>query len=138
MKPSTSYHPAACVLAVLIALFSSIVATAQESNPAAKTAKAAATNAAAPAGDTQNGKKLYASSGCYECHGTVAQGSPRTGPMLLTALPFTAFLKQLRQPSSEMPPYVAKVLSDQQVADIYAFIQTLPRPADYKSIRLLQ
>ena len=100
--------------------------------------KPAATDAKAPAGDAPSGKKLYTASGCYECHGTVAQGSPRTGPMLVTPLPFAAFIKQLRQPASEMPPYVAKVLSDQQVADIYAFIQTLPRPVDHKTIKLLQ
>jgi len=68
----------------------------------------------------------------------VAQGSPRTGPMLLTPRPFEGFLRQLRRPSAEMPPYVEKVLSDQQVADIFAFIQTLPKPVDYKTIKILQ
>jgi hypothetical protein len=37
----------------------------------------------------------------------------------------------------EMPPYTAKVVSDQDLADIYAFLQSLPRPPDPKSIRLL-
>ena len=110
-------------------------ASAQQSQDA----KPATTQEAKPsAGDVQNGKKLYMTSGCYECHGTVAQGSPRTGPMLLTPRPFAGFLRQLRRPSNEMPPYLAKVLSDEQVADIYAFIQTLPKPVDYKTIKILQ
>jgi mono/diheme cytochrome c family protein len=99
---------------------------------------AATQESKAPAGNVENGQKLYRTSGCYECHGTVAQGSPRTGPILLTPRPFEGFLRQLRRPSAEMPPYLDKVLSDQQVADIYAFIQTLPKPVDYKTIKILQ
>jgi mono/diheme cytochrome c family protein len=105
----------------------------------AQDAKPAATQESkAPAGNVENGKKLYRTSGCYECHGTVAQGSPRTGPILLAPRPFEGFLRQLRRPSAEMPPYLDKVLSDQQVADIYVFIQTLPKPVDYKTIKILQ
>jgi mono/diheme cytochrome c family protein len=107
---------------------------AQEAKPARPPATG---TGKAPAGDAQNGKKLYMAVGCYQCHGTVAHGSPRTGPTLLTTMPFEPFLRQLRRPE-EMPPYGAKVLSDQQAADIYAFIQTLPRPVDYKTIKLLQ
>jgi ubiquinol-cytochrome c reductase cytochrome c subunit len=120
-----------CIGAGLINL-AGAPASAQDAKPAA------VQESKAPAGDVENGKKLYRATGCYECHGTVAQGSPRTGPMLLTARPFDGFLRQLRRPSAEMPPYVAKVLSDQQAADIYAFIQTLPKPVDYKTIKILQ
>jgi mono/diheme cytochrome c family protein len=102
-------------------------ASAQEAKPPA-----------GPAGDARAGKQLYLAIGCYECHGTVAQGSPRTGPTLLTTLPFAAFVKQLRRPVAEMPPYEASVVSDRQAADLYAYIQTLPKPADYKTITLLQ
>ena len=131
-------HRSSAAVGVLLAV-SLLCGTsfARQARPASPDAKAAQ-DTKAPGGDVQRGKKLYASSGCYECHGTVAHGSPRTGPMLLTPLPFAAFIKQLRQPTSEMPPYEAKVLSDQQVADIYAFIQTLPRPVDHKTIKLLQ
>jgi len=115
-------------------------ATRQDAKPAAaQDAKAPAAKApGAPSGNVEAGRKLYKSSGCFECHGTVAQGSPRTGPMLLTSQPFEGFLRQLRRPVAEMPPYQEKVLTDQQVADIYAFIQTLPKPVDYKTIKILQ
>jgi mono/diheme cytochrome c family protein len=41
-------------------------------------------------------------------------------------------------PRSQMPPFTAKVLSDQQVADIYSYVQTFPKPPDPKTIPLLQ
>jgi hypothetical protein len=43
----------------------------------------------------------------------------------------------VRQPANEMPVYVEKVLSDQEVADIFAYIQSLPPPPDLKSIPIL-
>ena len=119
-----------------------IVATASALLGSAVVAQEAAqpkpVSAPAPKGDVANGKKLYTAIGCYECHGTAAQGSPRTGPMLLTPLPFPAFVRQLRRPRGEMPPYEEKVLSEQQAADIYAFTQTLPKPVDHKTIKMLQ
>jgi mono/diheme cytochrome c family protein len=36
-----------------------------------------------------------------------------------------------------MPPYTEKVLSNDDLADIYAYLQSIPKPADYKSIPLL-
>ena len=36
-----------------------------------------------------------------------------------------------------MPPYPPKVLSDQELTDIYAYIQSVPKAPDYKSIPLL-
>ncbi len=91
----------------------------------------------APKGDTANGKQLYMSDGCWQCHGTVGQGA-RTGPTLINPLPYAAYINQLRAPVREMPPYEAKLLSDQEAADIYAFMKTFPAPPDYKTIKLLQ
>ena len=34
---------------------------------------------------------------------------------------------------NEMPPYVSAVLSDQDAADIYAYIASLPPPPDVKT-----
>jgi ubiquinol-cytochrome c reductase cytochrome c subunit len=102
----------------------------------------AQTNAPAPAtpkGDATNGKKLFVSYGCYQCHGYEGQGSTATGPRLAPRpIPFAAFSKQLRKPSSEMPPYTAKVATDAQLADIYAFLQSVPAPKDPDTIPLLK
>jgi mono/diheme cytochrome c family protein len=93
---------------------------------------------ASAAGDAKQGEKLYMTVGCQECHGRVAQGSVFSGPRLAPGpVPFQAFVHQLRQPQSQMPPYEPVVLSDKDAADIYAFLGTIPKPPDAKSIPLL-
>ena len=83
----------------------------------------------APAGNAANGRKLFASIGCYQCHGYEAQGSTATGPRLAPRpLPFPALSRYVRRPAGQMPPYTAKVLSDAELADIYAFLQSAPAP----------
>jgi mono/diheme cytochrome c family protein len=94
----------------------------------------------APKGDAAKGKQLWLADGCSYCHGTVGQGGGGRAAGLRIAqqpIPFGAFLNQVRQPANEMPVYVEKVLSDQDVADIFAYIQSLPPPPDLKSIRIL-
>ena len=102
----------------------------------AQTAGKPAPSGSAPAGNTETGKKLFATYGCYECHGRAAHGGvgPRLGP---DAIPFAAFLRYVRRPAGTMPPYTAKVASDQDLADIYAFLKTLPPPPQAKNIPLL-
>lgn len=94
----------------------------------------------APAGDAARGKQLYTTIGCSSCHGTVGQGGGgRTGGLRLAnmGIAYPAFLNQLRQPQDEMPPYVASVVPDKDVADIYAYVSSLPPPPDAKSIPIL-
>jgi mono/diheme cytochrome c family protein len=94
----------------------------------------------APKGDAAKGKQLWLTDGCSYCHGTVGQGGGGRAAGLRIAsqpIPFGAFLDQVRQPANEMPVYVEKVLSDQDVADIFAYIQSLPPPPDLKTIRIL-
>jgi mono/diheme cytochrome c family protein len=92
-----------------------------------------------PAGSMQNGKKLYMSYGCFECHGRQAEGTsvggPRLGP---NPISFPAFSKYIRQPTGQMPPFTAKVTSDADLADIYAFLQSLPAPPKADSIPALK
>jgi ubiquinol-cytochrome c reductase cytochrome c subunit len=93
----------------------------------------------APPGSASNGETLYVAYGCYECHGTVGQGSSFSGPRVTSpVLPSVAFVKQLREPRYEMPPYSDKLLSDAQVGDIIAYLQSVPRPAAVDSIALLK
>jgi ubiquinol-cytochrome c reductase cytochrome c subunit len=92
---------------------------------------------AAPPGNTEKGKKLFVSVGCYQCHGYEAQGSSATGPRLgPRPIAFAAFSKYVRQPTGQMPPYTAKVITDADLADMYAFVQSRPEPA--KDIPLLK
>lgn len=91
----------------------------------------------APRGDPAAGKELFETKTCFACHGYVGQGS-REGPRITPPMPFPAFLAQLREPRAIMPPYKEAILSDQQAADIVAYLASLPRPPDPKSIPLLQ
>src|SRR5262245_53863225 len=89
----------------------------------------------APRGSAENGKALFAKYGCYECHGREAQGSTATGPRLgPNPIAYSRFNAYIRKPAGEMPPYTTKVVTDQQVADIYAFLQSLPRPPAVQDI----
>ena len=89
-------------------------------------------------GNVEKGKQLYTSAGCYECHGRVGQGSrfsgPRLGPPPISLGGFTDYI---RQPKGQMPPYTNKVLSDAELADMYAFLKSIPHPPPAKSIPLL-
>ncbi len=87
-------------------------------------------NANVPAGNAANGRKLFVSFGCYQCHGYEAQGSNATGPRLgPRPIAFAAFSRYVRQPTNQMPPYTTKVVSDADLANIYAFVQSRPAPA---------
>jgi mono/diheme cytochrome c family protein len=87
-------------------------------------------------GNVQNGKKIFDSYGCYQCHGHDGHGG--AGARLVpNPIPFTAFSKYVRQPTGEMPPYTSKVVSDQELADIYAFLRSLPQPPSAKSVPIL-
>ena len=86
----------------------------------------------APAGSVENGYKAYTTYMCYTCHGTVGQGADRgTGPKLApNPVSFTTFTAQVRTPRQDMPPYRKAFVSDQEVADMYAYLQTIkPSPA---------
>jgi len=95
--------------------------------------------AAAPAGDPATGRKLFVSDGCYQCHGYEAQGSTATGPRLgPRPISFAAFSRYVRQPTGQMPPYTSRIVSDTDLAHIYAFLQALPEPPAVQSIPLLK
>jgi len=93
---------------------------------------------APPKGDAHAGEALFQRFGCYSCHGSWGQGSGRDGPRINPPPAFPVVLQQLRTPRSEMPPYVASVIPDQGVADIYAYLASLPKPPDAKTIKALQ
>jgi len=110
-----------------------IYAYLQSANPAPPS------NLSNLSGNAQNGGRIYVADGCYECHGRVGQGSqstaaPRIGPPALT---IDGFARYIHAPTGNMPPYTSKVVSDQGVADIYAFLKSLPPAPAAKDIPLL-
>jgi mono/diheme cytochrome c family protein len=90
-----------------------------------------------PAANAANGKRLFETVGCFECHGWAGQGGG-AGPKLIDPPAYPAYIVQLRTPRNVMPPFTTKVLSDQQAADIYAYISTFAKAPDPRSIPLLQ
>jgi mono/diheme cytochrome c family protein len=95
----------------------------------------------APPGNAVEGKRLYLAVGCFTCHGRAGQGGAMNGPapiLAKTAMPFDGFKGQLRQPINDMPAYAEIVMSEQQIADIYAFLQTLPGPRPTKDMAIFK
>jgi mono/diheme cytochrome c family protein len=94
---------------------------------APRPAPAAATE---PARNLENGKKLYEKYGCSDCHGLLGQGAPTSGPRIApNPLPLAAFIRYVRAPRLQMPPYTAKVMPDQELADVRAYLDSVPKPA---------
>jgi mono/diheme cytochrome c family protein len=117
------------LVALALLLFARPSAAAQSAAKADKSAHADSASIA-------RGKKLFVGYGCYECHGRAAQGGvgPRLGP---DPLPLAFIEKYVRHPTGSMPPYTEKVVSDQDLASIYAYLKSLPEPPKEKDIPLL-
>jgi ubiquinol-cytochrome c reductase cytochrome c subunit len=75
-------------------------------------------------GNPQQGKELYVKYSCYACHGYDGHGGAgaRLVPLAMTVSRFTAYVHNPRR----MPPYTDKVLSDAQLADLFAYIKSMP------------
>ena len=54
-----------------------------------------------------------------------------------TRFPPTRSRSYIRKPANVMPPYVEKVLGDQDVRDMQAYLASIPQPPPLKDIRLL-
>jgi mono/diheme cytochrome c family protein len=87
--------------------------------------------------NAENGKRIFVRDGCYQCHGYAGQGTiagARIGPPVLNA---QGMIRYIRRPAGAMPAFTDKVLSDQEVNDIYAYLKTMPAPKPVKDIPLL-
>jgi len=73
---------------------------------------------------------------CYSCHGTEGQGgavrgSSRARPPIM--------IRDVRKPTGgNMPPYTSKVISDQDLIDIHAYLRSIPPSPAAKTLPLLQ
>src|SRR5438445_9221189 len=92
---------------------------------------------AAAAGSAEKGKTAYVKHGCWQCHGFVGQGGV-SGPKLApNPIPPEALSAFVRNPARAMPPYHKAILSGADLTDIHAYLHSLPKRPDYKSIPLL-
>jgi len=91
-------------------------------------------------GDAQKGKVAFIRNGCWQCHDYNGQGSVATsnGKVIArTQLPLDAFISFVHTTNGAMPPFRLQVLSDADLTDIYAYLQSLPEPKAAKDIPLL-
>ena len=94
----------------------------------------------APAGDAANGKAIYLKVNCFQCHGRAGQGGAMNypaPPLAKTQMPFEGFKMVVRESMRDMPAFVEAVLSDKELVDVYAFLQTLPTRRPAKDIAIL-
>ncbi len=119
------------VMGALLLIFAIPAAGVQAQQPVPEAETALAEN-------VEKGKRNFVTYACYSCHGHSGQGSD-SGPRLDTnRLTFPAFSRYVRQPAGSMPQYKTQnQLPDSALADIYAFLKSLPPPPDPKSIPLL-
>lgn len=101
-------------------------------------ALALAAHAAPASGDAARGKALYLKNLCQSCHGSVGQGSAYGPKIAPHAFPWEGFERQVRHPRSVMPRYDARHVSDAELADIYAYVASVPEGKAAKDIPLLK
>jgi mono/diheme cytochrome c family protein len=107
-------------LLVLVALIGGTTAAAQSST-----------------GNAENGKRLYLRDGCYQCHGFAGQGGRAGARIAAPKFNAQALIMYVRRPAGDMPAYSGKVISDQELTDIYAYLKTFPPAKASKEIPLL-
>ena len=92
------------------------------------------------AGDAARGRAAFVKYGCWQCHGFEGQGSIATsnGKVLThEPPPWEGFSALVRSSNTAMPPYSEKILPESDLEDIFAFLTSLPKAKDHKSIPLL-
>jgi mono/diheme cytochrome c family protein len=94
----------------------------------------------AMAASPEKGKAAFIKNGCWQCHDFAGEGSIATSGgrvIARTQLPLDAFKSFVRNTNGPMPPFRPAVLSDGDLDDIYAYLQSLPQPKAVSDIPLL-
>ena len=88
-------------------------------------------------GNATTGKRLYMEKNCYYCHGTAGQGGRDGARIAATALNADGLIRYVRKPAGAMPAYTEKLISDQELRDVLAYLKSLPAAKAPKDIPLL-
>jgi mono/diheme cytochrome c family protein len=94
---------------------------------------ALATGVALAAGDAVKGKALWEAKNCKSCHGALGEGKyagVRAGDTRTEA----DWVKQVRTPRANMPAFAVAQVSDQDLADMLAYMKTLTAPASFTAV----
>jgi ubiquinol-cytochrome c reductase cytochrome c subunit len=93
--------------------------------------------ASAVAASAENGKAAFIKNGCWQCHGERGQGGIAGAKLAPDPIPFETLSNFVRTTNRAMPPFREEILSNEVLADIYAYLQSIPKGPDPKSIPLL-
>jgi mono/diheme cytochrome c family protein len=92
--------------------------------------------AGALAASAEKGKSEFLQHGCWQCHGYQGQGG--VGPKLApNPIAFDTLSNFVRTTNGQMPPFSKQILPDEDLADIYSYLQSVPKGPDPGSIPLL-
>ena len=94
-------------------------------------------SAGAMAASAEKGKAGFVQHGCWQCHGYNGQGGVTGLKLAPDPIPFETLSNFVRTTNRAMPPYREEILSNEDLADIYAYLQSIPKDPDPKSIPLL-
>ena len=86
-----------------------------------------------PEETVREGRALYESQQCWQCHGYEGQGGAAGVRIAPTPYPYAAFALLVRH-TNLMPAYSPNVLSDAQLRLIYAFVRSIPEPPPLEEI----
>ena len=90
-----------------------------------------------PPGTPEAGRRLFTAKSCYLCHGTEGQGGVPYPRIARLQRGQDNFIRYVRRPA-RMAAYSEAVVSDAELADIYAFLRSLPAPTPVDEIPLLK
>ena len=86
---------------------------------------------------SEKGKQLFVKHGCWQCHGFVGQGGVAGPALVPEVMPLEAMVNFVRNSSRSMPPYKEAILPNADLNEIHAYLVSLPKPADPKTVPLL-
>jgi mono/diheme cytochrome c family protein len=89
------------------------------------------------AASAEKGKIAFVKHGCWQCHGYDGQGSVAGAKLAPNPMPLEAMNAFVRNTNGAMPPYPKAILSDEDLADIHAYLASMPKAPDPKTIPLL-
>ena len=76
-------------------------------------------------GNAENGKRQFVKLGCYTCHGYQGQGGTAGAKLAPHPIADTVLIAYVRHPTGSMPPFTKKVVSDQDLKDIQAYLASV-------------
>ncbi len=90
------------------------------------------------AANAQDGQAAFMKNGCWQCHGTQGQGGIAGLKLAPNPKPLAYLNAFIRNTVGPMPPYSEKILSAEDLANIHAYLESIPASPDPKTLPLLQ